>query len=216
MLIRYYGHAMFGLTFESGKTLVTDPYGAFYQYPARKVKADVCTISHHHHDHEGVELLEGAPVLLDQPGYQRPCEGITAMGVETFHDECRGQKRGENLAFVIEGEGLRVVHLGDLGHMPDEAQAAQLSRADVLLIPVGGNYTIDAETALRVMERLAPRVTIPMHYRTRFNPDMPVDSIEPFLRLAGVQPEPMTLCRITAEDIARRPAILHMTPPEGE
>ncbi len=215
MIIEYYGHDLFTLTLESGAVIATDPYSGLYQYPERSLRADVCTVTHHHYDHDSVQILQGSPVILDSPGPHRPLGGVTVTGFPCFHDEVEGKKRGENLIFVIEAEDLRVAHLGDLGHPLSADQVRALGPLDVLFLPVGGYYTIDAPTAFALMQALRPTVTIPMHYRTRFNPDMPIQPLAPFLALCGVSPEPMALCRITAEDISERPGVLVMTTAEG-
>ena len=154
-------------------------------------------------------------MVLDKAGAHLPKAGITVRGIPAFHDELQGKKRGTNLIFLIEAEGLRLAHLGDLGHRLGPEQTPALQSLDVLLLPVGGYYTIDAATALAVMEDLAPKVAIPMHYRTRANPDMPIAPVSEFLALAGVSPEPMALLRFTAQDISQRPPVVLMTTLEG-
>lgn len=215
MILEYLGHSSFKLTLADGAVLVMDPYGSFYQYPLRRLKADICTVSHHHGDHDAVSSLEGNPLVLDTAGVHLPKDGITVQGIPTFHDEVQGKKRGSNLIFLIEAEGLRLAHLGDLGHRLAPEQMAPLQNLDLLLLPVGGYYTIDASTAAAVMQDLAPKVTIPMHYKTKADPDMPIAPVSDFLALVGVSPEPMALLRVTAQDISQRPAVLLMTTPEG-
>ena len=215
MILEYLGHACFQLTLTDGTIIVMDPYGSFYSYPLRSLRADICTVSHHHHDHDAVSSLTGNPVVLDSPGSHMPKAGIIIRGIPTYHDDVQGQKRGGNLVFLIEAEGLRIAHLGDLGHRLNPGQASALQDLDLLLIPVGGYYTIDAATAVNVMEDLAPRVTIPMHYRTQAAPDMPIAPVSGFLNLLEVSPEPMPLLRITAQDISQRPSVVLMTTPEG-
>lgn len=212
MILQYYGHDLFSFTLADGTVIVTDPYGDFYQYPKRTLYADICTISHH--DHDSVSMLTGDPIVIDTEGAHTPRKGVLVTGVSTFHDAEQGQKRGQNLVFIIEADGLRVVHLGDLGHALSASQIKAIQRPDILLLPVGGNYTIDAKAAVQVMQSLAPKVTIPMHYRTRESQAMPIDPVSLFLSLLGVSPEPMSLCRITAQDISERPSVLLMTTPE--
>lgn len=213
MILQYYGHDLFSFTLADGTVIVTDPYGDFYQYPKRTLYADICTISHHHHDHDSVGMLTGDPIVIDTEGAHIPKEGVLVTGVSTFHDVEQGQKHGQNLVFIIEADGLRLVHLGDLGHTLSAAQIAAIQQPDILLLPVGGNYTIDAKAAVKVMQSLAPKVTIPMHYRTRESQAMPIEPVSSFLSLLGVSPEPMPLCRITAQDISERPRVLLMTTP---
>lgn len=215
MIIEYYGHSMFCLTLADGVKIIMDPYGAVGTYPKRTLSADICTVSHHHFDHDAVETSEGSPVIIETEGVHTPKDGIRITGIPTFHDETNGSKRGSNLIFVIEADGLKIVHLGDLGHLLSNTQVAAIGKPDILMLPVGGYYTIDASTALQVMKQLQPAVTIPMHYQTSASMDMPITPVADFLQLLPISPEPMKLCRITPEDIAERPAVLWMTTPEG-
>ncbi len=210
MILRYYGHSLFTMQLESGYTILTDPYGAFYAYPRRTLQADLVTVSHHHHDHDSLDMVAGVQTVLDKAGRFDPAPGVVATGIACWHDDAHGQKRGPNLIFVLEAEGLRIAHLGDLGHVLDAELVKSIGPLDVLLTPVGGNYTVDARAAQQNMALLRPRVTIPMHYQTRYNLDMPITDEKPFLAVMGVNPEPMPLCRLTSGDISERPPVLLM------
>ena len=118
-------------------------------------------------------LCEGKPnVVLDEAGYFLPADNVIVTGVSTFHDNHTGARRGKNIVFAIEAEGVRLVHLGDLGHLPDDDQREAIGRPDVLFIPVGGTYTLDAARAKKCVELLNPRLTVPMHYQTRYSEDL--------------------------------------------
>jgi L-ascorbate metabolism protein UlaG (beta-lactamase superfamily) len=210
MLLRYYGHSLFTLTMESGFVLLTDPYGDFFDYPHHRLKADVVTVSHHHRDHDSLEMIVGQPTVVDQEGVSSPVSGLLITGVPSKHDAQNGQKRGDNMIFVIEAEGLKLVHLGDLGHVLNERQRNAIGRPDVLMTPVGGTYSTDAAAAAENVRLLRPRVTIPMHYRTQYDEQMPIDTEEPFLQLMGANPTPMPLCRLTKGDLQERPEVLLM------
>lgn len=183
MKIQWLGHSCFKLTLKGG-VLVTDPYDESVGYPPLKVKADAVLSSHDHFDHNYFKAIEGDPVILNAPGVQEVC-GATVTGVATFHDECRGAKRGSNLIHVIEAEGLRVAHLGDLGHQPDtDEQRAALSNLDVMLIPIGGTFTIDTPAAVELIEAFKPRLAIAMHFANRYC-HFPVSDEKDFVRLTG-------------------------------
>ena len=181
MLIQHIGHAEFLIETESGMRIVTDPYDEGCGYPVKKLKADAALVSHGHHDHNATDTLEGLKTTVDRVGVYTPAAGVRVTALKSFHDEAQGSKRGETLLFLVEAEGLRIVHLGDLGCMPEEEQIRQLARPDVLMIPVGGFYTIDGKTARAVAEILQARVTLPMHYRTSYNADWPISGPEEFL-----------------------------------
>ena len=210
MLIRHIGHAEFLIETESGVSLVIDPYDASCGYPLKTVNADVALISHHHHDHDAVENLKGEPRIIETAGTFTPESGVRITAVCGFHDDAGGSKRGETLLFLIETEKLRIVHLGDLGCALNTEQLEILKRPDVLMIPVGGYYTIDAKQARRTAEQLDARIILPMHYRTEYNKDWPISDSEAFLAQydpAGISRDTEAL-RVTKEDIECQPKIV--------
>ncbi len=187
MKVKYLGHAAFLLTASDGTRIITDPYepGCFdgaVNYGAIRERADFVTVSHDHLDHNYTHDLPGAPKVI------RTTQGGTAgavnvLGFETFHDESRGRERGGNIVFVFEDEGLRLAHLGDLGHVPDE-QAKAIGSVHVALVPVGGHFTIGPEPAHRAAALLKARVVIPMHFATK-KTNMPITGVEQFIRGQG-------------------------------
>ena len=185
MKLKWLGHSCFELTLPGG-VIVTDPYDDTVGYPPLRVKADAILSSHDHFDHNYFAAVEGDPEIINQPGvYARG--GVTITGVASFHDEVRGAKRGNNLIFLIEAEGLRVAHLGDLGHQPDtDEQRAALSNLDVMLIPIGGTFTIDTPQAVKLIEAFRPRCAIAMHFKNRYCHFDISDETE-FVRLTGAK-----------------------------
>lgn len=168
MKIRWNGHSSFTIVSQGGKVIVTDPYepGAFgggigYQQIADD--PDVVTISHDHDDHNYVDGFEGEFTVLRTAG---EAEGLVFRTVETYHDQTEGAQRGDNRIFVFEVDGVTICHLGDLGHVLSDLQLEAIGDVDVLLAPVGGFFTIDALEATDAMERINPRLVIPMHYKT--------------------------------------------------
>jgi len=207
MIIKYMGHAFFTMTLENGTVIEVDPYGSFYDFPKRSIRADVCLVTHHHHDHDGMECIQPGARVIDEAGVHKT-NGVTIHGIPTWHDEKQGALRGSNLFYVVEAEGLRIGHAGDLGHVPDAKTVRQIGHLDVLMIPVGGYYTIDASAALEVCRLLQPATVIPMHYRTKYDEEMPTAELPAFLALAKAEDTQMPLVRITKPDVLERPSVI--------
>ena len=168
MKLQWMGHSCFKITLDNGKVLVTDPYDDTVGYPPLRVRADAALSSHGHFDHNYFAAIEGDFEVIDQPGeYER--FGARITGVPSFHDDQKGAKRGKNVIFAIEADGVKLVHLGDLGHQPDtEAQKAILKDVDVLLIPIGGTFTITTPEAVKLIGNYRPAAAIAMHYQNRY------------------------------------------------
>lgn len=192
------GHASFKLR---GKfvTVVTDPFdekAVGIKYP-KHVEADILTVSHDHHDHNAGSQVGGSPFVVQGAG-EYEIKGVSIIGVSSFHDEKSGEQRGRNTMYKIEIDGVRFVHLGDLGHVLSSAQVDMLDGVDVLFIPVGGIYTIDAEKAAQVISDIEPRIVIPMHYgMPDYNKDLaPVSAFLKQLSKESVTPVPkLTISR---------------------
>ena len=212
MLFRHIGHAEFLMETESGCRIVTDPYDASCGYPVKPVEADVALVSHHHHDHDAVENLRGNPVVIDRAGGYTPAPGIRITAISGYHDDEGGKKRGETLLFLIETEGLRIVHLGDLGDTLTPDQRETLRKPDVLMIPTGGFFTIDGKQAAKTAEQLGAGIILPMHYRTKYNQDWPISGPEVFL--GEYRPEDVCrdaeALRVTREDLGCHPRVVLM------
>ncbi len=211
MIITCVGHAEFLLEMQNGMRLVTDPYDAECGYPVTVTEADAVLISHSHHDHSAVENVRGYTQLIDQEGWHTLAPDVTVTAVSAWHDQEQGAKRGGTLVFLVEAEGLRVVHLGDLGHLPAPEMIARLAPADVLMLPVGGYFTIDAKAARKTAELLRARVILPMHYRTSANPDWPIAPVEDFTALYP-ESETANLLRVTKEDLSCQPRVAVLCP----
>ena len=181
MIIQHIGHAEFLIETENGFRVVTDPYDASTGYPVRQIKADAALVSHGHHDHNAVENLEDLKITVNREGCYTLSPEIKVTALNSFHDDAMGAKRGTNLLFMMEANGLKIAHLGDIGCRLEDEQIRILAEPDVLMIPVGGFYTIDGKEAREIMELLHPVVTIPMHYKTEYNADWPISGPEVFL-----------------------------------
>ncbi len=180
MKIKWLGHASFLITSDSGVRIITDPYepNDRLRYGEIKESAEIVTVSHDHSDHGNVAAVKGNPQVVKGDA---EVEGIKFKGIPTFHDAAGGKERGKNTIFCFEVDGVKVCHLGDLGHELTAGQVAQTGAVDVLLLPVGGFYTIDASVASRVVEQLKPRIVIPMHFKNK-KCGFPIAGVEEFLR----------------------------------
>jgi L-ascorbate metabolism protein UlaG (beta-lactamase superfamily) len=189
--LTWFGQACFLLETAAGTRVVMDPFskGIGYEPPAG-LRADLVTISHEHPDHNNVAMVANKPRVVrgltaDKKGWARVDEkfrDVTIRSVGVYHDEKRGGERGLNTVFVFEVGGVRIVHLGDLGHPLTDAQRAAIGAVDVLLVPVGGTYTITAREATRVVDQVRPRLmVIAMHYKTETTTLKGLDSVSEFL-----------------------------------
>ena len=181
MKIQYLGHSCFRLIESTGTTIITDPYKDIgYELP-KGLKADAVTVSHGHFDHNNAGIIGGHPRIIDKEGfYQLPGVGIT--GIKSYHDDCGGALRGENIIYKFGMDGLEICHLGDLGEECSSELLEMILPVNILLIPVGGTYTIDAERAKEYVDRIMPEIVIPMHYKTR-SLTLDLDKADVFLNL---------------------------------
>ena len=181
MKIKWLGHASFLIIWDSGVRIITDPYEPIMgmNYEPINESADIVTVSHGHGDHNNVAAVQGNPQVIDN---STPVElkGIKVSGIDTYHDASGGNERGANVIYCIEADGIKVCHLGDLGHMLSDEQVTAIGKVDVLMAPIGGNFTIDASTADAVIEKLKPSIVIPMHFCNDRCPDFPVAGVDSF------------------------------------
>jgi len=206
MKVKWLGHSAFKFTSDTGTTVITDPYSAYsgLSYGEIKESADVVTISHEHGDHNNAAAVQDNPEVVKGEGTKwvlpsavfqtssvrssipdtdKEKQELGYMrfnGVATYHDDAGGSKRGGNNIFCFEIDGIRVCHLGDLGHPLGDKEAAAIGEVDVVLTPVGGFFTIDAKTATGVCDQLAPKVIIPMHFKNE-KCAFPISAVDDFL-----------------------------------
>jgi L-ascorbate metabolism protein UlaG (beta-lactamase superfamily) len=190
MNISSFGHSCFKLTTKyEGKELavITDPYDKSIGLRVPKMSADIVTVSHDHKDHSNSASvagnLENTPFVINQPG-EYEIKKVFIAGFNSWHDNKEGAERGSNIIYRYDIEGVTVAHLGDLGCQLTEDQLDQLGDIDVLFIPVGGTYTLDAVGAAKVVREIDPRIVIPMHYREE-NLNYDLDSVNAFRKEMG-------------------------------
>ncbi|MBI5755171.1 MBL fold metallo-hydrolase [Candidatus Peregrinibacteria bacterium] len=202
MDIIWHGHACFSLKTKD-TTIITDPYGGIgLKLP--NLTADVVTVSHAHEDHSNIKAISGNPKIFDWPG-EYEVAGIPISGIEAFHyAESEGpeaEQRGKIIIFTIEIEGIKVCHLGDLGHKLTSELIEAIGTVDVLLIPVGGTYSLDHKKAHQVIEQIDPRIVIPMHYKIE-GLNLDIAPVELFLKEVGkLNLVPMEKLRLKKSDL---------------
>ncbi len=180
MKIRYLGHSCFELISRSGITVITDPYtDVGYELPSG-LAADIITVSHGHFDHAYVQAVRAKHILASSEKYSS--NGVEIYGVECYHDPKRGALRGKNIAFIIKMDGCTACHLGDVGEECSEALAEKIGKVDILMLPIGGTYTVDAMGAKKYIDAIMPRAVIPMHYKPA-DGSLDITDEKPFLSL---------------------------------
>lgn len=187
MIITWLGHSCFKFQTPQA-TVVIDPYSNDIGIRFPRVSADFLLVTHAHGDHSNVDAVGGSPYVVSGPG-EYEVRGVFAQGIPAYHDAVEGKERGRITMYRIEAEGMVIAHLGDFGQpkLTDE-QFEALNGADILCVPVGGHYTIDAKAAVDIITQLEPRIVIPMHYKIpgldakRF----PIDGVEKFIKHMGV------------------------------
>jgi L-ascorbate metabolism protein UlaG (beta-lactamase superfamily) len=175
----------------SQAVIITDPFPPGLGYTLGKPTADIVTISHPHNSHSYDQGINGEHRLVKGPG-EYEISGVLILGINTFHDSVKGQSRGKNTIYLMEIDGVNVLHLGDLGHVLSDEQVEEIGNVDVLLLPVGGITTINAAMAAEVIRKLEPKVVIPMHYKTA-KTERDLEPVENFLKEMGqtqVEPRP--------------------------
>ena len=169
MKIQWMGQACFCITSQTGLKLITDPYksplDSKFLYDPINESADIVTVSHNHGDHNYVSAVLGNPVIVSNSGITN-VEGIEFKGIPTYHDRAKGAQRGPNNIFVFQMDGIRLAHLGDLGHPLSTEQMKELKGTDILFAPTGGGPTLDLQEVIDLWEKLKPRLVIPMHFAT--------------------------------------------------
>jgi len=214
MKIKWYGHAAFLITSDRGVRVLTDPYepgfGGQLSYGAIGDRVDLVLTSHDHADHNYTKDLPGSPQIVSGT-VTKTVEGISVQGTATFHDPSSGSERGKNTVFTLTVDGVKVCHLGDLGHILSQTEAAEIGPVDLLLIPVGGFYTIDAGEATRVIEIIKPKVVIPMHFKTE-KCGFPIASVDDFLKgKAGVKRPGTSEISFNKSDLPQQTEIVVLT-----
>lgn len=189
MTFTWFGQSFFKVETQ-GQVIAIDPFSRNEKVGFRKVprfRADIVLVTHDHDDHNNVAALEGDPLVFQGPG-EYEAKGIFFEGIASFHDAVAGKERGGNTIFVIESEDLRVVHMGDFGEERlSQEERERIDRVDILLVPVGGQFTIGGKEALDLIHKLEPKLVIPMHYKLP-GLNLPLEGPEKFLKELSAKP----------------------------
>ncbi len=197
MEITWYGHSFFeiqGKTPQGKVVIAIDPFDKKIGIKPKRTRANILLLSHSHHDHANKDIVlgikseekENLPLIIDEPG-EYEVRGVKIRGIFSFHDKNKGRERGENTIFLINIENITICHMGDFGEGElSNDQAKEIVGADILLIPVGGKFTISGKEAAKIVSQIEPKIVIPMHYKTK-GVNLEIDSEKDFLNFIGVK-----------------------------
>jgi len=209
MEIQFLGHSSFRIK-SSTATVVTDPFADSIGIKFPKVTADIVTVSHQHSDHNNTKAVQDVKRVVEGPG-EYEVQGISILGFDSYHDDKKGEKRGKNTIYVIEIEDFRICHLGDLGHELSDKLMGEMGEIDVLMVPVGGVYTIDAAKAAEVARKIDPSIFIPMHYQVSgLDPKTfgELGDTKEFVKVLGYEPEDVTKLNIKKSTMGEEKRLL--------
>jgi L-ascorbate metabolism protein UlaG (beta-lactamase superfamily) len=204
MNIVWKGQSCFQITTQKTKSpvnIVIDPFSPEIGLRPPSAPADIVLVTHDHYDHNNVKAIPGQPFVVNGPG-EYEIKDVYIIGIPSFHDAVEGKEKGSNTIYVIDAEDLRVCHLGDIGQkeLTDE-QLEKIGEIDILMIPVGGNFTISEKEAQKIMAQIEPKITIPMHYLIP-KLKLKIEGVDKFLKSLGIKSmEPMAKLSIKKKDI---------------
>jgi L-ascorbate metabolism protein UlaG (beta-lactamase superfamily) len=191
MEITYLGHSCFRLKGKQA-TIVADPYAPEVGYNLGKLSADIVLVSHQHKDHNYAAGVGGEPRVVSRPG-EYEVAGVLIIGLPTFHDAEKGAQRGKNTVFAMQMDELSLCHLGDLGQPLTDAELEEIGKVDILMVPVGGGFTINAQAAAALVRQMEPKIVLPMHFRTPAGTSTSIEPVDAFLGEMGMhdlKPQP--------------------------
>jgi len=208
MKIVWHGHSCFEIIAQKNKdtrvSIVIDPFSKEIGLKLPKLEADILLITHDHSDHNNVKAISGNPFFITGPG-EYDVKGVFVQGFSAFHDEINGKERGQITIYKIEAEDISICHLGDLGQKelsPDQVE--KINGIDILMVPIGGKYTISAKDALKIMSQIEPKIIIPMHYSLpKLKLKIKIAGIDEFLKTLGLKSiEPLSHLLIKKKDLS--------------
>ena len=206
MNIAWYGHSLFEIRTNPAKNstirIVIDPFDESLGLKVPRLEADILLITHDHADHNNVKTVSGNYFLINGPG-EYEIKGVLVQGISSFHDSSQGKSRGKNTIYTIDSEDIRICHLGDLGQKElTQEQLEKIGEIDILMIPIGGVYTISSKEATKIMTQLEPKITIPMHYALP-KLKLKLEPLNNFLKKFGIKSlEPLKKLSIRKKDLS--------------
>jgi len=211
MIINWYGQSCFQIVSNQEKnnhvSIVVDPFdeNIGLKLP-RKLEADILLVTHEHPDHSNIKKVSGSPFLITGPG-EYEIKGVYIKGLSAYHDDSRGKEKGGTTIYTIESEEIKLCHLGDLGQKElTSEQLEEIGDIDILMVPIGGIYTIDSQKAINIMAQIEPKITLPMHYKI---PGLKIklDGLDKFLKSLGIKSlQPLPKLSIKKKDISAEEA----------
>jgi L-ascorbate metabolism protein UlaG (beta-lactamase superfamily) len=204
MKITWHGQSCFKLVVKVNNgekiTILIDPFDKEIGLNPPRGSADIVIVSHDHHDHNNVKTVSGEPFIVDGPG-EYDIKKIFIRGIYSFHDDKKGEERGINTISVIEAEEMKICHLGDLGQKElSDKQLEKIGEVDILMIPVGGTYTINGSEAVKIINQIEPKMVIPMHYKIP-GLNLKLNPVEKFLEEIGGEKEKVEEFSIQKKDL---------------
>ena len=211
MIIQWFGHSYFRVDTKN-KIIAIDPYSeSSTGLKPSRFKADLLLITHQHEDHNNKSVIMGDPLALEGPG-EIETGGIFIEGIHSFHDKKQGKARGVNTIYLIKSEGVTFCHLGDLGEKDlKEETLEKVANVDILLVPIGGNYTIDYEEAVSLINQIEPKIIIPMHYAL---PQLKIklDPLDKFIKAISKKPEVLDKLVIRKTQLPKETKLIVLKP----
>ncbi|MCD6500877.1 MBL fold metallo-hydrolase [bacterium] len=208
MYISWHGQSFFEIKVKENKEngevkIAIDPFDEKIGLRVPKIEADILLITHQHHDHNNKKIISGNPFLIEEPG-EYEVKGIFIKGIPSFHDNSGGKERGQNNIYKIETEDMKICHLGDLGQKElTENQVEEIGEVDILMIPVGGVYTIDSKGAANIISQIEPKIVVPMHYKIP-KLEVNLEDIKKFLKVMGTEEvQPQKKLKISPKDLPK-------------
>ena len=208
MHISWFGQSCFRLETKDVKIMI-DPFSKDIGLRMPRFNDNIYLVTHNHYDHNNTESAGSEAFIINGPGeYEK--SGVQVVGIQSFHDNVQGQERGYNTIYVVTADEIRLCHLGDFGQdQLTEEQLNDIGEVDILCVPIGGTYTIDAKTAVKIVKQIEPKIIIPMHYSIA-GLNIKLDSEKTFVKELGIAPEKVDVLKIQKKQLPVEETLLYV------